>query len=226
MKYFARVAVLVFSCVTLTSVGFAKTSTYAKKTSHSKTKSSKKAMSDLDSIQLDEEEDTPTKSARKTASVEAVEDFSEKIEEASKLEKAGDPAKAIALLTPISEKLGRQGLLVLARAHRANKNSIAALKTLELCLSKNSKDYVVQTLIGDVLADTPNTDDAVAAYNAARKMNKNYRPAYEGLLALFEKKQEHYESRMLLTDMVALFKNVPRYYSDLCRLYSNGDFMA
>jgi tetratricopeptide (TPR) repeat protein len=227
MKCFAGVAMTVCAFLALGSMSLAGTASRTKKTSHSKTKSKTQS---LDSIQLDlDESDNETLSRKPSAASEPVissKAFAAQIAKAEENEKLGKFSEGVEILKPVAEKLTRRGLVLLARLYEKSGNPVAQLSTLELCLSTNPKDYVVQTMIGDALVKANRIDDAVAAYNEARKANKMYRPAYEGLLALFEKKDEHYESRVLVSDMISLFGDIPKYHSILCRLYTQGDFLA
>ncbi|MES2855529.1 MAG: hypothetical protein V4692_06690, partial [Bdellovibrionota bacterium] len=230
MKCFTQIALVVIASVALGSTSLAKTSARSKKTSQSKTvKTSSKKTSkkfNVDDIELDlDESDAPT---RKTASFDtaAVDPLAAELLAAEAEEKSGHPDKGVAILKPHAEKLQRSGLILLARLYGKTGNSAAQIGTLEISLSKNPKDYVLQTLMGDALSKTDRIDDAVTAYNESRKLNKMYRPAYDGLLALFEKKAEHYESLTLVSDMVKLFPKVGSYHSVLCKLYSQGDYLA
>lgn len=128
--------------------------------------------------------------------------------------------EAISILRPMNDVLPRSGLLLLAKAYAGKRDSLSEIKTLELCIAKNPKDYIAQTAYGNALARAKRIEDAIAAYQEARKLNPRYRPAYEALLAKLEEKGERYEARNVVEDMRKYFGDQPALFTALCRLYS------
>lgn len=133
---------------------------------------------------------------------------------------------AIQLLFPMSDRLSRSGLISLARAYAGKNETLNELKTLQLAVRKNPKDYHLLTLQGESLARAKRSEESIASYQEARSINKKYQPAAEGLLRELERIGDHYEARTLLHDMIASFGEVPRFYSHLCRLYSMNGFIS
>jgi tetratricopeptide (TPR) repeat protein len=140
---------------------------------------------------------------------------------ALKLEKKRDFRGIIETLKPASDKLSRQGLLLLSKAYGKTADDPGEMRTLELVLAQNAKDYYAKTALAEVLLRMKRFDDATAAFNEARELNPKFEPAYSGLLRQLEKSGDSYEAVNLVNDMIKNFGNKPAYVANLCRLYSN-----
>ena len=138
---------------------------------------------------------------------------------------SGHYEQAVLLLKPLVDSLPRKGLILLAKAYAGQKDYQSQIRTLELCRAKSPRDYIVLTLLGDAYRGTSRSDDAVAIYQEAREMNGKYRPAFEGILKVLEKTDDHYEARELVADMIKVFGASPSLDSTLCRLYSLDGFI-
>ncbi|MEK7358496.1 MAG: hypothetical protein AAB250_18775, partial [Bdellovibrionota bacterium] len=147
------------------------------------------------------------------------------IDEAIEAEKKKDYKKVIALLQPFADRLSRRGLMTLSRAGKGAGDSSLEIKTLQLSLAKNPSDYVIQTQLGEAFARLKRSEDAITAFQAAIALNKRFEPAYEGLWMELEKAREYYEARSVLSDMMKLFGDKPKFYSALCRLFSFDDYL-
>lgn len=130
----------------------------------------------------------------------------------------------VATLIPVNDTLPRTGLLLLARAYAAKSDTLNEIRALELCIAKNPKDYVVQTVYGEALIRSKRAEDGIVAFQEARRLNPRYMPAYLSLLKELEKKGERYESRNVVNDMIKIFGPKPEFYTDLCRLYGLDSF--
>lgn len=132
---------------------------------------------------------------------------------------------AIKTLVPVNDTLPRSGLLLLARSYAAKRETLDEVRTLELCIAKNPKDYVVHTVYGNTLVKIKNrVEDGLFAFQEARKLNPRYLPAHESLLRELEKKGERYEARNVVQDMIKVFGTKPAFDTALCRLYTVDGF--
>src|SRR5262245_2080731 len=52
--------------------------------------------------------------------------------------------KVVETLRPVSDRLNRKGLLLLAQGYAAQKSYLNEIRTLEMLLGQNDKDYFVQ----------------------------------------------------------------------------------
>lgn len=143
-----------------------------------------------------------------------------KIDQAQRLYDAKKYDAAINILKPVNDVLPRAGLLLLARSYSAKGEVLDEIRTLELCLAKNPKDYVVKTVYGQALIREKRVDDGMAAFQEARQLNPRYKPAYEAMLKQLEHAGERYEARNVLNDMVKTFGPQAEFYTSLCRLYA------
>jgi len=168
-------------------------------------------------------ESTPPRPSKKTSqsekSKQAAGEIDLKIEQAQKFYDAKKYEDAIALLRPLNDKLPRAGLLLLARAYSAKGEVLDEIRTLDLCLAKNPKDYVVKTVYGQALIREKRFEDGIAAFQEARQLNPRYKPAYEAMIKELEQKGERYEARNVLNDMIKVFGPQAEFYTSLCRLY-------
>lgn len=129
--------------------------------------------------------------------------------------------EAVNTLKPVIDLLPRSGLLLLAKAYAGKKDYLNEIKTLELCIAKNPKDYVVRTAYGHaLLRQKGRVDDALKAFQEARTLNPLYRPAYEALATELEKKGERFEARNVLEDMKKRFGVDAKILTSLCRLFA------
>ena len=132
--------------------------------------------------------------------------------------------EAVNTLRPLNDVLPRSGLLLLAKAYAGKNDHLNELRTLELCIAKNPKDYVVKTTYGHALVRSKRLEDALVAFQDARNLNPLYRPAYEALLVELEKKGERFEARNVIEDMKKKFGTDARILTSLCRLYAADDY--
>jgi tetratricopeptide (TPR) repeat protein len=133
--------------------------------------------------------------------------------------------EVIALLKPLVDTLPRKGLLSLAKAYSGKKDHLNEIKTLDLALAKNARDYVVMTRLGEAYSKAKKSDEAIEKFIEAKTVNRRYLPAYEALLAELEQNGDSYEARSLVQDMIQQFGEKPKYYTALCRLFSKDAFL-
>lgn len=158
------------------------------------------------------------------------------LRKAAERERAGDWAGVVEALKPSSDSLSRKGLLQLARAYGARKDWRNQIVSLEMLKNKSEKDYYALSLLGDAYAHRADEGDpgakakdlesAAGLYREAIDANKEFQPAYEGLLKALEKIDDRFEARSVINDMIKKFGRKASYVSSLCRLYSVESFIA
>ncbi len=121
-------------------------------------------------------------------------------------------------LSPKLPELDAQGLKYLGRAYSGVKNSVTAIKTFNLALSKNAKDAEASTLVGLELLSTGKDREAMISFREALKSDPKYEPAYLAIEKIYIKKNNKYELRMLYSDMIDLLGEKPAYVTRLCEL--------
>jgi tetratricopeptide (TPR) repeat protein len=142
--------------------------------------------------------------------VELAENFIEK----------GDYEKGTLLLWKQVDKLDRDQLLVLARAHEKRNEPGEMIRALNIILSKKEKDVEALTLLGRAYLLQKKNKDAMETYKKAVEINPKYEPAYRGLVDLYEKRTPPniYELRILFQDMLENIGPRYQYYVKLCEL--------
>ena len=176
-------------------------------------------------IQLDDE---PSNSAPVAAapSLEKISDPLRLLLAAAEMhEKDRDFAKVISTLKENVAQLPRSGLFMLARAYENTKDNAGQIRTLQLVIARNPKDYVAITLLGEAYLKSKRVEEAATSFGSARELNPKYRPAYEGALGLLELTQETYEARTLVADIIKKFGSDAKSTATLCRLYSGEGFV-
>jgi cytochrome c-type biogenesis protein CcmH/NrfG len=141
------------------------------------------------------------------------------------IQDSSNPDTVIAAGKDKIDKLSRQSLIFVARAYKKKSNFVEESRIMELCLAKNPNDYIVQTLVGDAYFHANRLDDAISAYQNAKRLNSRYRPAAEGLLTALEAAGDRLDARGLLLEMIKIFGEEPKFYTILCRLYAADDFL-
>lgn len=132
----------------------------------------------------------------------------------------GDFEKATLLLWKQVDKLDRNALLVLARAHESRKEPLEMIRALNILIAKNAKDVEALTLMGNAYLLQKKNKDAMESYKSAVEINSKYEPAYRGLIDLYEKRTPPnlYELRILFQDMIDNIGPRFQYYSKLCEI--------
>ncbi len=126
--------------------------------------------------------------------------------------------KVVRLLSPEVEKLDRHGLIDLANAYSGLKKPEAAIKTYTACLATNPKDFEAKTAIGREQLSLGREKEALATLKEALEMNTHYLPAYKLMIAVYEKRKNKYELRILYQDLVEKFGEKSEYITPLCEL--------
>jgi tetratricopeptide (TPR) repeat protein len=135
-------------------------------------------------------------------------------------------AQVIDLLRPVSDRLGRNGLLILARAQGAKGDHLSRIRTIELCLAKNAKDALVHKELGDAYSEIRKFDESIASYREAVSLNKDFPAAYLGLATTYEKSKSLDDARETYHRLIKRFGETPIYLTSLCRLFLADGFLA
>lgn len=139
---------------------------------------------------------------------------------AEELYKKEEYEKVTLLLWKHVDKIDRRGLLILARSHEKRKEPTEMIRSLNVLLGKDEKDYEAYNLMGNAHILQRKTKDAMEAYKKSIELNAKYEPAYDGLISLYEKRDTPnlYELRILLQDMVQNIGPRPQYLRKLCEI--------
>lgn len=143
---------------------------------------------------------------------------------AAVLERKKDYDGMIQLLAEHKDKIGRGGLLLLARAYGKVSRGGDEVATLELANARYPKDASLQTELAIALARAGRHDESIAAFYKIKEAHPKHVPAYDGLLKELVTAQSRQEARDLLSDMIKRFGMKPRWASESCSLYTADAF--
>ena len=149
-----------------------------------------------------------------------------RVELAIALERKKDYEGVVTALSSYKDKIGRSGLILLARAHGKMGMLNEDVTTLELANARSPNDAQLQTLLGQAISRAGRKDASIQMLYKAKETNPKFVPAYDALLAELVKGESRQEARDLISDMVKKFKMQPRWATELCHLYVLDAFHA
>ena len=143
-----------------------------------------------------------------------------------------DYEKTTLLLWKQIDKLDRNAILLLIRAHIQKNEPEQILKATQILLSKNAKDAEASTYQGRAylmkIKQAPVAEvkrlrlDSLAleSLKHATEFDPKYQPAYDELVKLYDKKPRpnYYELRLLYQDMIENIGPKFEFYSKLCEI--------
>ncbi len=137
--------------------------------------------------------------------------------------KLGDIDNAIFYLKKTNTEPNVKRLKFLIQLLRLKKDHLEEVRTLGILAQKIPNSPNVHTDLGDAYLKVKKPDKAIEHYRIAIKKYKKHKPAYRGLISVFEAQKNSYEIRTVLTDMLSVFGKDPEVFTHLCRLdYIDG----
>lgn len=133
--------------------------------------------------------------------------------------------KIVELLNPYADELPLRYQLLLARSFRQLKRYTDEIRILKKVLAKQGHKEEIHYQLGLAYFNNEQLTEATTCFREAIKLNKKFRLAYEGLLAIFQKTKNNYESRTILREMEKSFGKDATIYSHLCRLDSMDGYL-
>lgn len=121
------------------------------------------------------------------------------------------------------DKIDRSAILLLARAHEANKQPNDMIRALNNLIGKDEKDYEAYALLGNAYLMQKKSSEALENYKKSLEINSKYEPAYQSLLSMYEKRTPPnlYEMRILVQDMIDHIGPRAEYLAKLCEINFN-----
>ncbi|QLY25410.1 tetratricopeptide repeat protein [Bdellovibrio sp. KM01] len=140
-----------------------------------------------------------------------------------------DYEKVTLLLWKQIDKLDRQAILLLAKAHEARQETGDMIRALNNLISKNDKDFEAYSLLGNAYTMQKKPKEALENYKLAIESNPKFEPPYNALMKMYETRQppNYYEMRILAQDMIDNMGKKAEYLAKLCEINTNdGTFEA
>lgn len=136
----------------------------------------------------------------------------------SQIEPKENSEKIITELSSQIETLNRKELIELSKAYAALSQHLAAIKTLNLVISKNPKDFEAFTLRGEQEILFNKSQEALESLKQALELNPKYEPAYLKIIEIYEARKNRYELRLVFQDMVEKIGEKQFYTERLCEI--------
>lgn len=135
-------------------------------------------------------------------------------------------AKVIELLAPYSNEVSVPSIIRLADAYEARQDYVNQIRTLELYQQREPDAYRPYHLLGVAYKNNKQIDQAVNNLRRAIELAPKHRPSYDVLLEIMIEKNNQYEARTVLAQMLRQFGPRPEILNMQCKLYSQGGFLA
>lgn len=140
------------------------------------------------------------------------------------LERKKDFAAAVEVLASHKDKVGRTGLVVLARNYFRLGRFNDEVTTYELANARFPKDPQLQSWLATAQSHAGRVEKSVEAFYKIKESFPKFIPGYEGLLEQLVKMDSRQEARDLLADMFKKFAAKPAWVSEQCRLFTLDSF--
>ncbi len=114
------------------------------------------------------------------------------------------------------DTLDRKEMILLSKAHLQKKEYSEAIRMTQMLISKNEKDEEAHTLMGQAHLIAGREKEALNSFKTATEINGSYQPAYDGLIAVYEKRSNLYELRIIYQDMIEKLGERPEFLTKLC----------
>ncbi|MCB0391609.1 MAG: hypothetical protein KDD58_09965 [Bdellovibrionales bacterium] len=143
--------------------------------------------------------------------------------------------KCIDMLDPYSSDLKKSGLNMLALSFQKMNDLKNETRILKLIIANDPNDSPTLLRLADnsksqaeKLEGTQAKEklsEAVEFYRKVIKTHSNVEKAYFGLLDIFKKQKNHYESQIIVKDLIKRFGKKPSYVAELCRIYTEEAYL-
>ncbi len=147
------------------------------------------------------------------------------VEELVELYLKNDQAKkAVPLYRKLLDDNDPNTYLKMAEIYRKAEMYLDEVRILSILAPKNPTWPLPYYLLGEAYLKLKRTEDAIAKFREAIEIETRFEKSYLGLLKAYEIKENYYESRVILLDLVKNFGDKSYYLNQLCRLYSLDSF--
>jgi tetratricopeptide (TPR) repeat protein len=134
--------------------------------------------------------------------------------------------KVIELLAAYSNEVTVPSLIRLSDCYAAIKDYPNQIQTLQLYQQREPDIYRPYLLLGVAYHSNKKIDPAIENLRRAIELSPKMRPSYDELLKIMMEKDDKFESRAVVAQMVRQFGKRPELLNLQCKLYSEGGFLA
>ena len=108
--------------------------------------------------------------------------------------------------------------ILLADLYHSRKQYFDEIRILNMGIAKQPKNLPLLQHLANAMLVTGKKNEAIEQYRKIISIQKQYEPAYWGLLDIFMQSNNHYESRIILGDMLKIFGEKQKTLALLCKL--------
>jgi len=116
------------------------------------------------------------------------------------------------------DRADRYTMFKIGDAHEKLKQWGEVHRIADLMIAKNENDFQAHAMKGRAFLGQKNEKSALESFKKSAESNKKYRPAYDGLVEIYRKRENHYELRILFEDMIKEFGSEAEFYTQLCEI--------
>ena len=133
--------------------------------------------------------------------------------------------KVVELLDPYSSDVQIEDLSILAHAYKHLNDYKNEARVLNLIIASRPENISVLLRLGRSYVEQDKFSEAVEQFRTAIKLNPKNEEAYNGILEIFKKQNNQYESQVIVKDMITRFGSKASYLSELCRIYTKEAYL-
>lgn len=132
---------------------------------------------------------------------------------------------ALDVLKTINSDVDVRSLVLQSKAYEIKKEHKERIRVLELLRKHYSTSEYVALLLADAYDQAKDRNKAIATLKEQIKISPKQKAAYVQLLNLYQKANNAYEIRILLSDMKQIFAKDPEVAAGYCQYYAAGGFL-
>lgn len=133
--------------------------------------------------------------------------------------------KVVTTLDPYSSDLNTESLFILAEAYKQKLDYKNESRILTLALKSEPENYKLHINLAKSLAQQELYNEATESYRKAIQIKPQVEMAYLGLLSMFKKRENNYESQLIVNDLIKRFGRKPQYLNELCRIFTEEAYL-
>ncbi len=131
----------------------------------------------------------------------------------------------ISTLDPYSADLDKDDLNILSDSFKKKSDFKNESRVLSLALASNPEDYELIMSLAISLVRQEKLTEATNYYRKAIALKSNQEAPYLGLLDIFKKQENNYESQIIVNDLISKFGRKSNYLNELCRIFTEEAYL-
>jgi tetratricopeptide (TPR) repeat protein len=133
--------------------------------------------------------------------------------------------KVIKTLDPFSSDLKADGLNLLAESFKLKTDYKNESRILLLALKLEPENYKFHINLAKSYTNQELYDEATETFRKAIQLQPQTESSYLGLLFMFKKRENNYESQIIVNDLIKRFGRKALYLNELCRIFTEEAYL-